>query len=145
MTEYSSYLFLLVGLIITTYALLLKPSKETLKATGKKAEGIVFSQGSQSNISSFDSTDFNSNIKDKVTIRFVTENEEWITGDIKQEFAIFYSRQYKDGEKVTVYYDPKKPADFYIDSKQSPQLVKIAALVVGLTVTVVSFYIIMSS
>jgi hypothetical protein len=37
---------------------------------------------------------------DKVTVGFVTKSKEWVTADIEQAFATFFTGQYKPGEKV---------------------------------------------
>ncbi len=97
------FVFFLTGITALLYALLKEDKIEKLKSTGEQCEGIIFQQSQKNNYSSD-----NSNYNDSVTVRFVTKKQEWITADMKQDFAIFYSGQYKDCDKVIVYYDPKR-------------------------------------
>ena len=108
--EYLSWIFLLTGLIMILSAFW-KSTNSRLKQTGIPADGIVFEQ---------ESNNSPSYINNEITIRFVTKTGEWITGIIKQDFAIFYSRQYKDGDIVKLFYDQEKPSNFYVDTQQSP-------------------------
>lgn len=82
----------------------------------------------------------NLNIKDKVIVRFVTQNKEWITGDINQEFAAFFTGQYKEGQSVDVYYDPEKPSDFFVDTKQSETVSRVIFAAVGLSFSIIGLY-----
>ena len=136
--EFQPYLFIIAGLVVVLIAMLKKASKSQLKQTGLKAEGIVFALEGKSNNTS--STSYNLNIKDKVTVRFVTQNKEWITGDINQEFAAFFTRQYKEGQSVDVYYDPKKPSDFFVDTTQSETVSRVIFAVVGLGFSLIGLY-----
>ena len=77
---------------------------------------------------------------DKVTVRFVTKNKEWITGNLKQEFAIFFTGQYKIGESVEVYYDPKNPSDFFVDTKQSGKTGRLLLAAIGVIFFLIGVY-----
>jgi hypothetical protein len=116
--EYQPYIFLAVGLILLILSAFGKSAKSKLKQTGIPVEGIVFEQDydDSSNRSVDNSSSFE---KDKITIRFVTETGEWITGVLKQDFRIFYTGQYKNGDTIKVYYNKDNPSDFYVDTKQS--------------------------
>src|SRR4026208_163361 len=100
------YIFLCLGLAAILFSILKKTKAEKLKFTGEKTEGIIFELDSKADLSTYTVNDTN-DVMDKVTVRFVTKNKEWITGNLKQEFAIFFTGQYKTGESVEVYYDPK--------------------------------------
>ena len=111
-----------------------KRKTEELTFRGEKTEGIIFeleSSGAGYN---------NSRIKDKVTVRFVTKSKEWITAEIKQESAIFYTGQYKPGEKVDVYYDPLDPENFYVGTKQSETKNRLLMFVIGMVFLSVGVY-----
>lgn len=104
-------------MIALLYALLKKATKVELKKTGIQVEGIVYKQDYQPNnyITSINEPLINN----KIFIRFLTLKQEWITAPIDQEFATYYFEQYKDGERVCVYYDKTNPSNFYISTKQS--------------------------
>jgi hypothetical protein len=108
-------IFLIIGIVSFSYSIFKKSKKQLLKTTGEKVEGIVFKLDKSSG--SFNNN--YSNVKDVVTVRFVTKDQKWITETVKQDFAIFYTMQYKEGQKVDVYYDLKDPLNFYIDLGQS--------------------------
>lgn len=134
---FQPYLFLLIGLGSVLLALFKKSSKAILKATGHKAEGIIYALDRCPNQSSDTET---SNIKDKVTVRFLTKDQKWITADIRQDFAAFYSKQYQLGETVEVYYDPKDPTSFIVDTKQSEVMARGGFVLIGAIFCVVGLY-----
>ena len=114
-------------------------TKSKLKQTGIAVDGIVFEQGFDNSFNqSFDNS--SSFTKDKVTIRFVTQTGEWITGVIKQDFQVFYTGQYKNGDTVKVYYDKDNPSDFYVDTKQSELTGRLVFGSVGLIFLLVGLY-----
>ena len=129
-TEYQSYIFVVLGLVALIFPAFVESTKSKLKQTGIRVDGIVFEQG-------FDNSSFT---KDKVTIRFVTQTGEWITGIIKQDFQVFYTGQYKNGDTVTVYYDKDNPSDFYVDTKQSELKGRLVFSLVGLVLLLIGLY-----
>jgi hypothetical protein len=133
------YLWILMGFAIVAFAVLKKDKLAHLKIDGEKAEGIIFEISSEPKVG-WTSVEFNSNIKDAVTVRFVTKNKEWITSLIKQDFAVFYAGQYKVGQKLDVYYDPKNPTDFIVDTGQSQKISKLVFIIVGLLICMVGLY-----
>jgi hypothetical protein len=136
--ELQPYIFLIIGLGSLLLALFKKSDKANLKGTGQKAEGIIYALGQSSN--STRSFTRNSNIKDKVTIRFLTSDRQWITGDLKQEFAAFFTNQYKEGDAVEVYYDPKQPSHFFVETKQSERTARIIFAYVGIVLFATGLY-----
>ncbi len=76
----------------------------------------------------------------KVTVRFVTKEQEWITGEMKQEFAIFFTGQYKAGETVDVYYDPAKPSNFFIETGQSENKARLFIAAIGMIFCLIGLY-----
>lgn len=132
------WIFLVVGLGISLYGLLVKSKTDNLKTTGVKTKGIIFDQDHESQFSI--GSGINSTAKDKITVRFVTETQEWITGDIKQSFALFYTGQYKPGEEIDVYYDKSNPNNFYIDTNQSDFIGRLVIILVGLSLISYAVY-----
>ena len=130
--EYQPYIFLAIGLIVLAVSIFWVPKENKLKQTGIPVDGIIFEGG---NNQSFDNS-----YNDKIVIRFVTQNQEWITGAIQQDFATFYTGQYKNGEKVKVYYDKDNPSNFYVETKQSELLGRVIGILVGLVFIVVALY-----
>ena len=138
MRELQPYIFLLIGLVSILLALFRKSDKATLKITGEKAEGIIYALGQNSD--SYSSINRNSNVNDKVTIRFLTKDQQWITGDLKQDFAAFFTNQYKEGQAVEVYYDPKQPSNFFVDTKQSELKSRIIFAAIGFILMTVGIF-----
>lgn len=138
MTELIPYLFIVLGIILLLFALLKKTKTTELKHTGEKAEGIVFDLDRDSN--SNRDLNFCRTVMNKVTVRFVTKNQEWITGEIKQDFSSFFTGQYKEGDKLDVYYDPQKPSDFIVITKQSEFISRLLFAAVGLILCLTGLY-----
>ncbi|HEY0752010.1 MAG TPA: DUF3592 domain-containing protein [Chitinophagaceae bacterium] len=136
--ELQPYIFILIGLGSTLLAIFKKSTTGNLKSTGQKTEGIVYALGQ--NLDTNTSYTQNFNIKNKVTVRFLTMDKQWITGDLKQEFAAFFTKQYKEGERVEVYYDPEKPTNFFVDTKQSEKAARIIVATVGIVLVSAGLY-----
>ena len=136
--QFEPFLFLLIGLVAVLIPIIKKNPSVSLKDTGERVEGIIYKleQGTNRN-SDFEKS---SSIMDKVTVRFVTKKDEWITSEVKQPFALFFTRQYKPGDKVDVYYDPINPSNFYVDTKQSELAARIIIAVVGLIFCLIGLY-----
>ena len=136
--ELQPYFFILIGLVSVLFAIFKKSDKSNLKNTGQKAEGIIYALEQNSN--SYNSYTQNYNIKDKVTIRFLTLDKQWITGDLKQDFALFFTRQYKEGDTVDVFYDPKEPSNFFVETRQSEKTSRIILVAIGIVLGSVGLY-----
>lgn len=136
--EIQPFLFAIAGLALIAISIFKKSSRSYLLESGVKAEGIIYKLANKpNNPTSWGSSD---NIMDKVTVRFVTENKEWITEDIKQDFAGFYTGQYEEGQTIDVYYDPQKPSNFYIDTKQSETFSRMVFAFMGLGLLAIGAY-----
>jgi len=142
LNEYLPYVFLLIGLALIGFAAFARSINSDLKQTGILVEGIIFEQDNGSITFSFgDTTNNSSSVNDKVSVRFVTlEKQEWITAPIDQGFQFFYSGQYKNGERVNVYYDKNNPYNFYIDTKQSELIGKILFAIIGIIFLIIGLY-----
>ncbi len=110
-----------------------------LKQNGIPVEGIVFRQEFDENVRQSYDNSF-SPVKDKITIRFLTNTNEWITGVIKQDFRLFYTGQFKDGETIKVYYNKDNPSDFYVDTKQSEFVGRLFIASIGLVFLLIGLY-----
>jgi len=130
--QYLPYALLLGGLILTAFACFFVSKKSNLKQTGIAVEGIVFDQGRSNDI------DFNHN--DKIIIRFVTKKQEWVTGPIDQDFQLFYTGQYKNGDHVKVFYNPAAPSEFYVDTKQSELITRLVGGLIGICLSTIGLY-----
>lgn len=117
---------LAMGALCILAAVFKKSPTAYLKRSGQRTEGIIYAVGATA--PGMDT----SYVMDKITVRFVTREGRWITGDIKQEFASFYTNQYKLGEKVEVYYDPQHPASFFVKTKQSEERMRMLLVAIGL-------------
>lgn len=131
--KYKPYYLFAGGIILIYGALFFKSKKNGLVEAGVETEGIVFSQDGVLDISR------------STTVRFVTENMEWITGKIDQDFQLSYISQYKNGDKVKVYYDKNNPYDFYITTKQNHQKGRIWIAIVGLAVIGFGMYLLLTA
>ncbi len=135
--EIFHYAFLVFGFGVMAYAFLKDSPKSKLKESGLEAIGIIFAQDRDYKAFRL----LNSNwVNDTITVRFVTEKNEWISGEIDQPFQMFYNWQYKDGEKVKVYYDKDNPENFFVDTKQSELLGRISVALIGLSFAASGIY-----
>ena len=113
-------LFFVGGIVSLIYYLIerKKQKNNTIKETGVLTEGIISNlEKSPSSNNSFENN--NLEVMDKVTINFKTKKNESITTELKQNLAIFYTGQYKIGEKIELYYNPTNPKQIYVETKQS--------------------------
>jgi hypothetical protein len=135
---FKPYIFIVAGLAAILYALLKKTKTADLKESGEKVQGIVYDADQASTYGRNLSGPMN--VKNKLTIRFVTKKEEWITAAINQPFILYYTGQYKPGDKVDIYYDEQNPSHFYVDTKQSEKTVRLVLGVLGIIFCLVGLY-----
>lgn len=128
------YILLVMGCIFIALPFIYKSTTEKLKSEGLKAEGIVFELGPRS------MSKVGAGVHDAITVRFVTEKKEWITSRLKQDISLFYTGQYKVGDKVEVYYDPVTPTNFMITTKQSPLVATVMITCGGIVMILISLY-----
>jgi len=130
------YIFILIGIAFILIGVLVKSNLERLSKTGERCEGIVFQLGYKDSIGPRSDTI----TKDKITIRFVTQKNEWITEDLDTNFMITRFGQFKEGQTVPVIYDPTNPVDFALDIKQSPRTIKTLFAFIGIVLVGVGIY-----
>jgi Protein of unknown function (DUF3592) len=124
-------LLVFIGIAGILYSIFKKTKNRALKDAGTETEGIIFTQNREQK--AFTGINpYKPDIMNKVTVRFVTQKKEWITAEIKQDFATYFTGQYKQGDKVVLYYDPFDPKIFYVDTKQSELIGRILIAVVGI-------------
>jgi hypothetical protein len=131
-------LFILFGVVVIIIAILKPDRKKYLKKNGIKTEGVIFSITKQENLGTRSSDDYS--VSDSVEVRFTTKEQAWITGRLTQDFELYYTGQYKNGEKVTVYYDQADPNKFLVDTKQSVISARIFILLAGLLFLSIGIY-----
>ena len=139
LNTYLPFIFLGIGSVSIAIAIFFKSSKSILKETGIEVEGIIFKQERNTNFST-QIDDSSSSINNRITVRFVTKKQEWITEVIKQDFQLFYTGQYKDGNTIKIFYDESNPSNFFVDTKQSEFIVRIMFSIVGLVFISIGLY-----
>ena len=139
LNTYLPFIFLSIGSVSIAIAIFFKSSKSILKETGIEVEGIIFKQERNTNFS-IQIDDSSSSINNRITVRFVTKKQEWITEVIKQDFQLFYTGQYKDGNTIKIFYDESNPSNFFVDTKQSEFIVRIMFSIVGLVFISIGLY-----
>jgi hypothetical protein len=125
---FTPYILPAIGITLILYSIFKKSTEEKLKWKGVYTEGIMFSQSG--------SYDF-SNAPDKITVRFTTQKMEWITTIAKNDFATFYTGQYKTGDHVKVLYNSDNPSECVIVTKQSEKTVRIILICLGFALCII--------
>ncbi|PWK79345.1 uncharacterized protein DUF3592 [Mucilaginibacter oryzae] len=114
----------IIGAGLTIAGVVLRYRRMRLLKTGIKVEGIVFSieyePGSQGYSGQY-----------YPVIRYVANNGEWIT---KKYTLGSNPSTFKEGESVTVFYDPENPSTFMLNDKLS-KIVPWLVLILGIVST----------
>jgi hypothetical protein len=126
------YIFLLVGLILAIVPRLFANSNKQLLATGLRVEGIIFKLDYQPTGSIQSSGE--TITKDKITVRFTTQTKEWITADLNTNGIFLFPGQFKEGQSVSVVYDPANPTDFTLENLQGQKAGQKVFVIVGVLV-----------
>lgn len=135
--HFQPYLIIIIGIVSIIISLLRKTKPDNLEKIGARCEGIIFKLGYKNTAGSSLN---DSMVKDKITVRFVTEKKQWITEDLNTDYMIAYTGQYKEGDKVVVIYNPDKPSEFTIETKQSKTAGRLIIFFVGLVFTGAGMY-----
>lgn len=138
---FGPYVLMAVGLTLVLYALINSDKKAKLRDSGLEAEGIVFDVQNQRDYT-FENEimkEFQDRSKN-IIVRFVTNKLEWVTAPIDQDFQMFYTWQYSQGDKVKVFYDPENPNNFYVDTKQSVLVGRLSLIASGAGMAVAGYY-----
>jgi hypothetical protein len=124
---YLPYVLFFIGISCMLIPLFYKSNIEKLTKAGVRCEGIIFQLGYKDNFT----VSADNSVKDKITIRFVTQKKEWITEDLNTNFMISWAGQYKVGEKISVIYNPDNPSEFTVETKQSQTVGKLMMFIIG--------------
>ncbi len=133
---------MLIGLIVAVFPLLAGNGNKQRLATGLRADGIVFKLDYQPT-GSMQNTD-DTITKDKITVRFTTQTKEWITADLNTNGIFLFPGQFKEGQSVSVVYDPANPGDFTIENLRGQKIGRKVFLIVGVAVFVLGCYMLMA-
>ncbi len=140
---YEPFLLILLGATFLVTAFFSKSKHLGLEQTGEVVEGIIF----ECEEVTFDSGNrsIHSN-KPSATVRFVTKTKEWITEPITWDnISVSYTGQFKEGQKVTIIYDPKNPKDFIVKQNVSRSVTKLISGIIGAGLLIVGLYKLLSS
>jgi len=97
------------GLVIAIFGYFKKARVAHLSKIGVRVDGVVFSMEQDSKINFGSQT---SSTTWYPVIRFVTAEKEWVT----QRYNIYaFPGKYREGDKVSVVYNPDKITEFIID------------------------------
>jgi hypothetical protein len=137
LSSYLPYIFILMGVLAMLVSLFSGNRTEKLAKTGERCKGIIFKleRKSETGFNTIDST-----LKNKITVRFVTQKQEWITEDLNTDSMLTWTGQFEEGQTVEVIYDPNNPTDFTIETNQSPLLVKVIFALAGLAFLAIGIY-----
>jgi hypothetical protein len=137
LNDSTPYILLLVGLVLILVPLLSKNSRNRLAGNGLCSEGVIFKLDYQRD-SNWQNTD--SVTKNKITVRFVTETKEWITADLNTNGLMLYPGQFKEGQAVTVRYDPANPTDFTLEKVPGQRVGRILFIIMGILLMAIGCY-----
>jgi len=100
-----------IGLAFTILGYLNRQKVSKLAKSGVKVEGVVFTVGSDAEVSIGFGRQNIMGSSSYPTIRFVTAEKEWVT----QKYNVSGFPGYKEGDKVTVIYNPEKITEFILE------------------------------
>jgi Protein of unknown function (DUF3592) len=119
------------------FPLLSKNRGNRLTSIGLRSEGIIFKLDYQPTGSmQHDDTV----TKNKSTVRFVTQTKEWITADLDTNGLFLYPGQFKEGQPVSVRYDPANPTDFTLEDVKGQRFSRQLFLVIGILLLAAGCY-----
>jgi hypothetical protein len=121
----------LIGAIVLVIGNSLSTTRTKVKSTGVKVEGLVFALEEITG-----PNDYRRRYYIPI-IRFITLEKEWVTE--KYSLGLGYksmtiSSSYKEGDKVTVIYDPKNITTFIIDDFTSKVIGPVSTIIGVLTI-----------
>jgi hypothetical protein len=139
-SDSTPYILLLVGLAMALFPLLSKNRGKRLADIGLRSEGIIFKLDRQP---TGNMQDDDSMTKNKITVRFVTQTKEWITADLNTNGVFLYPGQFKEGQMVSVRYDPANPTDFTLEDLRGQRLGGMLFLVIGILLLAAGCYLLL--
>ena len=98
-----------IGLAFTAVGYVNRQKIGRLAKSGVKVEGVVFSVETEAEVNI--GSQYTTGSSRYPTIRFVTAEKEWVT----RKYNVSAFPGYKEGDKVTVIYNPEKITEFILD------------------------------
>jgi hypothetical protein len=131
---WQTIIFCFLGFALILVSIFTSSTSKKLKESGTTVDGIIFSLGASNRVGS---DNYSTNVKDRITVRFLTTDNVWITEQLKANFLVAYIGQYKEGETVKIIYDPQNPSNFVITTKQSEKIGRVVVALGGIVFLVV--------
>ena len=78
--------------------------------------------------------------KDKITVRFTTQTKQWITADLNTNGIFLFPGQFKEGQSVSVVYDPANPTDFTLDNLRGQKTGRKVFIIAGVLIFALGCY-----
>lgn len=137
-----------IGMVCILYAALGNFVRKLFLTKGEVVQGVVFDVEPQVNMYIGVGSDYDDFRNfDKVTIRFTTKKDEWITADLDSSSGFFIRTRgwYKQGDKLLVIYKPHNPYDFYVVSPKTSKTEQIVFAVAGFVFIAVGIYFLLTA
>ncbi len=128
--------FIILGIVLIVTSFVRQDYHKELLKSGIRTQGIIFDQSAATERGLSTNTLLNTD----TIVRFTTEEKTWVTGAISQDFATFFTGQYRVGQKVEVFYDPLDPSRFYVKTRQSSFAGRVLMFVVGVVFLLLGLY-----
>lgn len=142
------FIAIAIGMGCILYSALANVIRKLFLTKGEVVQGIIFDVEPHMRTrfiigNTYD--DFNN--ADKVTIRFTTKKQEWITADIESSsgFIISHRGKYKQGDKILVIYKPENPYNFYVVSHRVSEKEQIIFAIIGFVFIGVGIYFLLTT
>jgi len=153
MDYYSQYLLICffaiaIGMACILYSALANAFRKLFLKKGEVVQGIIFDvEPIVRTYISIGETYDDFRHHEKVTIRFTTKKQEWITIDLDAAsgFIIRYRGKYKQGDKVLVIYKAENPYDFYVVSPKVSDKEQILFAIAGFVFIGVGIYFLLTA
>lgn len=124
-------MFSLVGFTLVMIAMLTKQKPIAFFNNGLQAEGTITDLGVRQP-RPFKKRRFSEPAYTQITIEFITITGQQVQGDIDTNLGLFYSGQYKLGDKVNVLYNPDNPEEYVTTLSQSTKIARLIMIFTGL-------------
>lgn len=123
--------FSLAGIVLIVIVIFTKHKPQAFFHNALQTEGTVIDL-SIGQPRPFKKRRFSEPAYTQVTVEFMTTANQPVQVEIDTNLTLFYSGQYKIGDKVNLLYNSEKPTDFIVTSLQSTKTAKLIMIVTGL-------------
>ncbi|MES1159923.1 MAG: DUF3592 domain-containing protein [Bacteroidota bacterium] len=127
MDPYLPYILISAGILMMIIPFFKKSNPEELAKKGERCDGIIFKVVYERTLSNGGTAG-----EDTITVRFVTQKQEWITENLDTDDMILWTGKYKEGQKVRVVYNPDNPTEFMLENSKYPKTTKLIFILGGL-------------